>query len=722
MAPPRSGRVALLIAVALPWPLAAALAEPPAPPAAVVPSASPSATPGPATSGSAPPAATTSASAATPGEDLPPPSPELMVTPSRATPAPGLHPAVPLRDAQGELVRSTGRPLSSLATCGGCHDAAWIAEHGYHFRLGVDELGEPGRARSGRAWDSGPGLFGRWDPLAGYDSVAPSGAGRGAAALVDDWVTQNAARMLGAGPARRGERARRFEADCVVCHVRGARVPDVAVLGGDLASYSSAALLPLGVVRAAGSVAPAADEVPVLEAPPPPLRWLAAAFQPDGTLAGERLRIRAPASEACGSCHGVASRGGPTLDRLGVSARATETTGAVFSPARISAGELNVAGRAALDRPWDVHAERLLECSDCHFSPNDPSSAFSRQLPAHLRHDARHVSLGEFLLRPSHELAKGYSTQGTVADAHDGTMRRCEDCHDPLRVHAWLPRPERHLAQIACETCHVSALYAPARQVTDYSVPDAAGRPRVERRGLAGSIADPAARVEGYQPLLLRRDEPGGRRLLVPYNVIASFFWVVDTDTGPRPASLALLDRAFHAGPAAARLRALLDRDGDGELRDDERVLDTSDRVAGARELLAAAGAKNPRLEGELQPFGVHHGVGPATSALRDCVACHAPRSRLVAPFTLAERAPFGVVPRLVGDARLLPAFSVARDGVGRLTLAPRAAALDLHVLGLSRSGLLDGLGLLLLGLTFGGAATHGALRVISRRRAGRSA
>lgn len=718
MAPPRSGRVALLIAAALPWPLAAALAEPPVPP--VAPSASASAAPAPATRGSTAPLAATSASAAPPRAEPPPPSPEVMVTPSRAPPAPGLHPAVSLRDDRGELVLRTGRPLSSLATCGGCHDAAWIAEHGYHFRLGVDELVEPGRARSGRAWDRGPGLFGRWDPLAGYDSVAPSGAAPGAPGLVDAWVTQNAARMLGAGPARRGDRARRFEADCVVCHVRGARVPDVAALGGDLASYSSAALLPLGVVRAAGSAVPAADEVPVSEAPLPPLRWLAAALQPDGTLAGERLRIRSPASEACGACHGIASRDGPTLGRLGASARATETTGAVFSPARISSSELNVAGRAALDRPWDVHAERLLECSDCHFSPNDPASAFSRRMPAHLRHDARHVSLGEFLRRPSHELAKGYSTQGTVADAHDGTMRRCEDCHDPLRVHAWLPRTERHLAQIACETCHVSALYAPARQVTDYSVPDAAGRPRVERRGLAGSIADPAARVEGYQPLLLRRDEPGGRRRLVPYNMVASFFWVVDTDAGPRPASLALLGRAFHVGPAAARLRGLLDRDGDGQLSDDERVLDTSDRVAGARELLVAAGAQNPRLEGELQPFGVHHGVGPATSALRDCAACHAARSRLVAPFTLAERAPFGVAPRLVGDARLLAAFSVARDESGRLTLAPRAAALDLHVLGLSRSGLLDALGLLLLGLTLGGAATHGALRVISGRRAGR--
>ncbi len=722
MALARPWRVALLLAVALPWPLAAALAEPLDPPPVPAPSGPASAAPAPATSASSGPVAATSASAGLPSEGLPPPSPELLVTPPRATPAPGLHPAVPLRDARGDLVLRTGRPLSPLATCGGCHDAGWIAEHGYHFRLGIDELVEPGRARSGRLWDRGPGLFGRWDPLAGYDSVAPSPAGPGAPALVDGWVRENAARVLGAGPARRGDRARRFEPDCIVCHVRGARVPDVAALGGDLASYSSAALLPLGVVRAVSLSGAVADEVPVIEAPPPPLRWLTAAFQPDGTLAGDRLRIGAPTSEACGSCHGLASRGGPTLARLGAAARTTETTGAVFSAARISASELNVAGRPALVRPWDVHAERLLTCSDCHFSPNDPSSAFSRQQPAHLRHDARHVSFGEYLRRPSHELAKGYSTQHTVADAYDGTMRRCEDCHDPLRVHAWLPRPERHLAQIACETCHVSALYAPARRVTDYSVPDAAGRPRVERRGFTGSLGDPAARIEGYQPLLLRRDEPGGRRRLVPYNVIASFFWVVDTDAGPRPASLVLLDRAFHGERAAARLRALLDRDGDGQVSDDERVLDTSDRVAGARELLVAAGAKNPRLEGELQPYGVHHGVGPATVALRDCDACHAPRSRLVEPFPLAERAPHGVVPRLVGDARLLPAFSVTRDAAGRLTLEPRAAALDLHVLGLSGSGLLDALGLLLLGLTFGGATTHGALRALSHRRAGRSA
>jgi hypothetical protein len=33
---------------------------------------------------------------------------------------------------------------------------------------------------------------------------------------------------------------------------------------------------------------------------------------------------------------------------------------------------LNLAGKDGLDRAWDIHAERGLECVDCHHSLNNP--------------------------------------------------------------------------------------------------------------------------------------------------------------------------------------------------------------------------------------------------------------------------------------------------------------------------------------------------------------
>ncbi len=110
----------------------------------------------------------------------------------------------------------------------------------------------------------------------------------------------------------------------------------------------------------------------------------------------------------------------------------TETTGQVYSPQRISDSALNLQEKDALTRPWDIHAERMLGCSDCHYAPNNPS--YRREpdatKPEHLRYDPRKLTLGQYLKRPGHDFAKGDSAQGLAAAASDGSMRRCADCHD----------------------------------------------------------------------------------------------------------------------------------------------------------------------------------------------------------------------------------------------------------------------------------------------------
>ena len=50
----------------------------------------------------------------------------------------------------------------------------------------------------------------------------------------------------------------------------------------------------------------------------------------------------------------------------------TLTRGEIFSPQKISESGVNLVGKDSLNRSWDVHAERLLECSNCHFSINNP--------------------------------------------------------------------------------------------------------------------------------------------------------------------------------------------------------------------------------------------------------------------------------------------------------------------------------------------------------------
>ncbi len=108
----------------------------------------------------------------------------LAATPVRAADlASSLHPAVVLVDGEGTLVIKSGRPVSTMRTCGKCHDSPYIAAHSYHVALGSDERTPVGAAAEQRAWDYGPGSFGRWNPidLSLPDSTRrpPFGFGRG---------------------------------------------------------------------------------------------------------------------------------------------------------------------------------------------------------------------------------------------------------------------------------------------------------------------------------------------------------------------------------------------------------------------------------------------------------------------------------------------------------------------------------------------------------------
>ncbi len=96
--------------------------------------------------------------------------------------------------------------------------------------------------------------------------------------------------------------------------------------------------------------------------------------------------------------------------------------------------------------------------------------------------------MGEYLQNPDHNFARGQSAQYTVAPEIKGTMRRCESCHDAPKTHAdWLPYAERHMEVVACETCHIPQLYAPAIQSYDWTTLKAGGSaadrlPRRRRR------------------------------------------------------------------------------------------------------------------------------------------------------------------------------------------------------------------------------------------------
>jgi len=430
-------------------------------------------------------------------------------------------------------------------------------------------------------------------------------------------------------------------------------------------------------------------------------------------VSAERLGIRPPTSLHCGQCHGLAQRGTEPV-RLDLSLRqwSTATKGQVFSGQRIFESAANLENKEHWTRPWDVHAEAMLECASCHFPLNDPSQFESspRNRPAHLAYEPRRLSLDEYLRRPSHQFAKGQTAQGTVAGHLAGTMRRCEDCHLPDQTHDWLPYREVHFARLSCEACHVPHAAAPAIRQVDWTLVDLQGQPQVVWRGIRGEVSDPEAVVTGFDPVLLpRRDLDGGTRL-VPHNLISSWYWVEGGAT-PRPVRQLDLQRAFLVdGAYHPELVAVLDANRDGRLSGEELVLDTPEKTAVAQRRLEAVGVNQPRMAGEIQPLATHHGVGPARWATRDCQACHQADSRLGEPILLASRIPGNVLPELVGDSGVAWRGSLARDG-HQLVFRPSTADAGLYVLGHDRWTWIDWLGgLMVLGVVLG-AGGHAGMR-----------
>ncbi|MEZ4581356.1 MAG: hypothetical protein R3A10_06865 [Caldilineaceae bacterium] len=110
-----------------------------------------------------------------------------------------LHPTFPLLDADGVNVLDSGAPLSTMQTCGNCHDTAFIAEHSFHADVGLAQFDVPGSRADGRAWDSSGGLFGKWNPLT-YRYLSPKGD-----AVIDlttaAWLETLGLRHVGGGPA-----------------------------------------------------------------------------------------------------------------------------------------------------------------------------------------------------------------------------------------------------------------------------------------------------------------------------------------------------------------------------------------------------------------------------------------------------------------------------------------------------------------------------------------
>lgn len=557
-----------------------------------------------------------------------------------------MHPIYPLLDAAGEPVLTSGQPVSTLKTCGSCHDTAYITQHTLH----------------GNGGQTAPG------------SLPPA-----------------------------AEPTADTEMNCFLCHSpqpnNAARLEALSNQQTEWAS--TATLLNTGIVTFNDTS----------------YQYNAAAFDSQGNLLPDYVAIQDPRSDNCGACHGQVHLDNQTPIDLSVcdsSDWRTYTTGQVASPQRIVNGGANIAGRAELTRTWDVHTERTLNCVDCHFSVNNPVYSLTNvsSQPEHLTFDPRRIDLGEYLQRPSHEFASG-----------SDSMRTCESCHDAAASHQWLPYLDRHTSALACESCHVPQLYAPALAYRDATVIRQDGTTLDACRGIDGGLSFPpdtpvSTLITGYQPVLLQQTDADGSQKLSPYNLVSVWYWV-HGDPEQQVTEADLRAAYLDGDTYAPEVIALFDANADQTISEAELILDTEAKTTLIAQRLSALGLENPRITAQLEPYPIHHNIIGGEWATRDCQTCHSDQSRLVSALTFADYLPGGVLPTLPQDKGVAWNGLLEVDDAGslRFTTGTQTPAASLYIFGYDSSQVMDTLGILVLLATSIGVIAHASLRIIAGRR-----
>jgi thiosulfate reductase cytochrome b subunit len=649
-----------------------------------------------------------------------------------------IHPMFALLDENGENVLKSNKVISTMQTCGQCHDTEFIQSHAFHSDLGLSDYKENG------GYNASTGTFGKWDPLT-YRFLSQLGDERLDLSTAE-WLALNGVHIVGGGPgttSRSGQdlvalkydptnpettifnaasreiepwdwaASGTIEMNCFLCHLENPNLKtrEEFIRRGAFSQANTATLDGTGIVTRSMQTYG--------------FEYNTEAFDKNGLLKEDYITIQDPTNANCGACHGEVHTDTDqplTIAAYDLSNPQTATTGQVVSAQKISDSGLNITGKNELNRSWDVHAERQLGCTDCHYALNNPAHADEAQQaePGHLLYDPRVLEINEYLEKPDHNFARGQSAQFNVAPEDKGTMRRCESCHDANQGHAdWLPYIEKHMSAVACETCHIPQLYAPAIQSYDWTVLTFDKQPVKSYRGVEGDPNTVTSLVTGYKPALLNRTNIDGQNLLAPYNLITAYYWVYDDANGnKRPVRLFDLEAAyFESSVYANEILSAFDANSDGALSKNELVIDSSIKEQAVKSKLVSLGLDNPRIEGLTQPYSINHNVARGENAINECKACHSDESRVSQPIKLANYSPNGVMPAFDIENNVNASGEITTGEDGAVYYNPVPANDEMYVFGSSRVNWIDWLGAFMFAGTILGVAGHGMLRFFLSRK-----
>lgn len=592
-----------------------------------------------------------------------------------------LHPVFPLLDSNAINVLESANPISTITTCGTCHDTAFIAEHSVHTDAGFSLMGQ---VDDERAWVDGIGIYGGWNAIT-YDMPQNM--------TIEEWLETFGARFVGGGVSSDIG----LEMDCFLCHIKTPNnVARIATFANDEYEWATTAS-----ILDTGAVAQLADA----------WEYIPDAFDSDGNVRTEYLAITQPQDANCSQCHGLAdssTRVALTFSPTDTTNWQTLTTGQVFSPQRLSNSALNLADKDELGRSWDVHAERAVNCVDCHYSLNNPIFYIEGDdsRPEHLEFDPRRMEFGDYLTRPLHQFANGGTPYIDVFPVFENAERSCDSCHDAVSTHDWLAYSASHMEALACETCHIPQVYAPALQTVDWTILNTDGEAVMTFRGLDESSTP--ALLTAHQPVLLPDDD--GK--LAPYNLVNSWYWISDD----APVLVEALQSAFFDGDSyATEIIDVFDANSDSILDDTELALDTQEKVDVITIRLAESGYADASIAGDIQSYPIHHNVTHGEWAIRDCNTCHSEDSLIGQTITLGN-SPFGSETPLFVSESLSGSELQNEDGVLMLIPATAAPEASRYIFGRDAVWWIDWLGILMFLGTLIGVMIHGGLRYMVSR------
>jgi thiosulfate reductase cytochrome b subunit len=433
-------------------------------------------------------------------------------------------------------------------------------------------------------------------------------------------------------------------------------------------------------------------------------QWNQSAFLADGTAKKEVLDIHSPKDENCLQCHKMEP------DQLSdyMPPMVSHMNSDVFSGDKLNRSSFNIENKSEHNHSWDVHAEKLVECVNCHFSDNNPSYYRETDLtrPAHLKFDSRKLSHEAYHEHPSHLLANTPDNLSVQASGSES----CNNCHDKNIGHDFLEAKDQHFRSLSCESCHISETYLSAVSTIDYTVLDLKKQPLVNGTKAENHPLNNKGSLSSQKPILLLTNTSQGE-IFKPYRLTTTWYW--EDAASEKVINAAVMDKAFFSeGNYKAEVVATFDKDKDLVLDHDELLIDSEvkkDLIAG---LLIEQGVEKPLIKTEVHPIGIHHGVIGQHDIVKNCSECHSQDSRLTGTIKLTDNAPF--------EAELTPGSTMISiiggdfqsGDAGNLNFVPQIEDSGKYVFSAVRNPWVDSIGLMsFLGVLFG-IFVHGGLRL----------